>query len=126
MTSGHGQTAGKIPWVMLTDTFLNVHLKKLKNVILGTSTVSNKFETCPWCNDAALAGDKNNSKSHFRDALKLIQSWNPSSASPSSLTRFLHLLSDLHPTLGAQQRSWILSVPLSKKAVNFFNAYTTP
>lgn len=58
MTRGHGHTAVKIPWVMLTDTFLNVHLKKVKNVILGASTVSNKFETCPWCNEAAMAGDR--------------------------------------------------------------------
>lgn len=58
MTSGHGQTAVKIPWVMLTDTFLNVHLERFKNVILGASTVSNKFETCPWCNEGTLEGDR--------------------------------------------------------------------
>lgn len=58
MTSGHGQTAVKIPWVMLKDTFLNDHLKKLKNVTLETSTVSNKFETRPWCNEAAMAGNR--------------------------------------------------------------------
>lgn len=48
-------------------------------------------------------------ESGFRDALKLIQHWVPSSALLSSLTRFLHLLSDLRPTLGAQQRSCSLT-----------------
>lgn len=48
----------KISLVLLTDTFLKVHLKKLRNVILGASIVSNKFETWPWCNRAALARDR--------------------------------------------------------------------
>lgn len=42
----------------LTNVFLKVHLKKLRKVILGALIVSNKSETWPWCNGAALAGDR--------------------------------------------------------------------
>lgn len=48
----------KISSVALMDTFLKVHLKKPRNVILGASTVSNKFEASPWRNRAALAANR--------------------------------------------------------------------
>lgn len=41
MTSSNGKTAMKISSVMLMDTFLKVHLKKLRNVILGALIVTN-------------------------------------------------------------------------------------
>lgn len=43
--SGNGKTAMKISSVMLMDTFLKVHLRKLRNVIPGASIASNEFET---------------------------------------------------------------------------------
>lgn len=61
MISSNGKTAMKILSVMLTDTFLKVHLKKLCNVILRALVVSNKCETWPWCKGAALAEDKTQS-----------------------------------------------------------------
>lgn len=51
----------KILSVMLTDTVVKAHLRKLCNVILRALIASNKFEIQPRYNGAALAEDKTQS-----------------------------------------------------------------
>lgn len=61
ISSSNGKTTMKILTGMLTDMFVEAHLKKLCNVILRALVVNNKCEIQPRYNGAAPAEDKTQS-----------------------------------------------------------------